>query len=209
VLLTLTHSLNRYHNAVRDGAWSDAGNFCLLDFPVRELSAMNFGIVGFGALGQGVAKVAREFGARVLVSARPGAKSIPEGRVSFTQLLAESDIISLHCPLTESTHGLFGVDEFAVMKDSAILVNTARGGLVDSGALVDALESGSIAAAAIDVLENEPPVHGDPLLDYDGPNLIVTPHVAWATATARQNAIDELAANTKAFLAGEERNRIV
>jgi glycerate dehydrogenase len=209
VLLTLTHSLNRYHNAVRDGAWSGSGSFCMLDYPIRELSAMTFGIVGYGMLGQGVARIAREFAARVLVSARPGAETVPEGRVPFPQLLAESDVISLHCPLTDATHGLFGADEFHAMKDSAILINTARGGLVDSQALVEALTNGAIAAAAIDVLANEPPVDGDPLLDYDAPNLVVTPHIAWATATARQNAIDELAANTRAFLAGEERNRIV
>lgn len=209
VVLTLTHSLNRYHDAVRAGAWPGAANFCMLDYPIRELSAMIFGIVGYGVLGQGVARIAREFGARVLVSARPGAAVVPKGRVPFTQLLAEADVISLHCPLTDATRGLFGATEFAAMKDSAILINTARGGLVDSRALVDALESGAIAAAAIDVLAQEPPVDGDVLLDYDGPNLIVTPHVAWATATARQNAIDELAANTRAFLEGRERNRVV
>jgi glycerate dehydrogenase len=209
VMLTLTHSLNRYHNAVRSGAWSQATNFCLLDFPIRELSAMTIGIVGYGSLGQGVARIAREFGARVLVSARPGRGAVPADRVPFRQLLAESDIISLHCPLTDATRGLFDASEFHEMKNEAILINTARGGLVDSRALVDALAAGEIAAAAIDVLATEPPVDGDPLLDYDGPNLIVTPHIAWATQTARQNAIDELAANTRAFLEGRERNRVV
>ena len=209
VLLTLTHSLVRYHDAVRVGAWPRANSFCMLDFPIRELSAMTVGIVGYGSLGQGVARIAREFGARVLVSARPGAEPAPAGRVPFPRLLAESDVISLHCPLTEATRGLLGAAEFRKMKDDAILINTARGGLVDSRALVDALTRGDIAAAAIDVLSTEPPIDGDPLLDYDGPNLIVTPHIAWATTTARQTAIDELAANTRAFLEGRERNRVV
>ena len=130
-------------------------------------------------------------------------------RVGFDELLAESDVISLHCPLNDATRALFGARQFRAMKRSAILINTARGGLVDSQALADALASGEIAAAAIDVLPVEPPVDGDPLLDYRGDNLILTPHIAWATDEARQNAIDELAANTRAFLDGVERNRVV
>ncbi len=118
-------------------------------------------------------------------------------------------MISLHCPLNDNTQKLFGAAQFAGMKNNAILINTARGGLVDSAALAEALGSGQIAAAAIDVLPKEPPVHGDPLLDYAGDNLIVTPHIAWATNEARQAAIDELAANVAAFLDGRERNRVV
>jgi glycerate dehydrogenase len=209
VLLTLTHSLPRYHDAVRAGDWQRSADFCMLHYPVRELSAMTLGIVGYGALGQGVARIAREFGMTVIVAARPGTDSVPAGRVSFDELLASSDVISLHCPLTDETHELFGAREFRAMKKNAIFVNTARGGLVDSQALADALATGEIAAAAIDVLPKEPPVDGDPLLDYRGENLILTPHIAWATDEARQNAIDELAANTRAFLQGEERNRVV
>jgi glycerate dehydrogenase len=209
VLLTLTHNLNQYHNSVRAGEWQQSTEFCMLNFPIRELSALTFGIVGYGSLGQGVARVAREFGARVLVSARPGADKFPDGRVSFDEVLTGSDVLSLHCPLTEATRNLLGPEQFRAMKNDTILINTARGGLIDSQALVDALASGEIAAAAIDVLPKEPPVDGDPLLDYEGSNLIVTPHIAWATDQARQNAIDELAANTKAFLEGKERNRVV
>ncbi|MGI9224429.1 MAG: D-2-hydroxyacid dehydrogenase [Woeseiaceae bacterium] len=209
VLLTLTHSLNRYHNAVLDGEWQRATDFCMLNFPVRELSAMTFGVIGYGSLGQGVARTAREFGSHILVSARPGTDDVPADRVAFDEVLAVSDVVSLHCPLTDATRNLFGAEQFRAMKNNAILINTARGGLIDSQALVDALTSGEIAGAAIDVLPNEPPVDGDPLLDYSGSNLIVTPHIAWATDRARQNAIDELAANTRAFLEGEERNRVV
>lgn len=209
VLLALTHSLPRYHDSVRAGDWQRSADFCMLHYPVRELSAMTLGIVGFGALGQGVARIAREFGMRVLVAARPGSGAVADGRAGFDQLLAESDVISLHCPLNDATRALFGARQFRAMKRSAILINTARGGLVDSQALADALASGEIAAAAIDVLPVEPPVDGDPLLDYRGDNLILTPHIAWATDEARQNAIDELAANTRAFLDGVERNRVV
>jgi glycerate dehydrogenase len=170
---------------------------------------MTLGVVGYGALGQGVARIAREFGMQVLVSARPGVETVPDDRVGFGELLTGVDVISLHCPLNDDTRNLFGAREFESMKRTAILINTARGGLIDSQALADALESGQIAAAAIDVLPEEPPVGGDPLLDYNGDNLIVTPHIAWATDEARQNAIDELAANTRAFLDGIERNRIV
>ena len=209
VILTLTHSLNRYHNSVRAGEWQRSTDFCMLSFPIRELSAMTIGIVGYGSLGQSVARFAREFGMRVLVSVRPGSDTIPEDRVSFNEMLADSEVVSLHCPLTDDTRKLFGSEQFRAMKNDAILINTARGGLIDSQALVDALAGGEIAAAAIDVLPDEPPVAGDPLLDYEGSNLIVTPHIAWATDRARQNAIDELAANTRAFLEGKERNRVV
>jgi glycerate dehydrogenase len=209
VLLSLTHSLEQYHRSVRAGDWQQSTDFCMLHYPVRELSSMTLGVVGYGALGRGVARVAHEFGMQVLVSARPGADGIPDDRVSFDELLAGSDVISLHCPLTDDTRKLFGAREFAAMKNNAILINTARGGLVDSQALADALATGQIAAAAVDVLPEEPPVNGDPLLDYAGDNLIVTPHIAWATDEARQNAIDELAANTRAFIDGVERNRVV
>ena len=208
-LLTLTHSLNRYHNSVRAGEWQKSTEFCMLNFPIRELSAMTFGIVGYGSLGQAVARVAREFGAQVLVSARPGSDEVPDDRVAFDEVLTMSDVLTLHCPLTEDTRNLLGAEQFRAMKNDAILINTARGGLIDSQALVDALANGEIAAAAIDVLPNEPPVDGDPLLDYEGGDLIVTPHIAWATDRARQNAIDELAANTRAFLEDKERNRVI
>ncbi|HSN51967.1 MAG TPA: D-2-hydroxyacid dehydrogenase [Woeseiaceae bacterium] len=209
VLLALTHSLPRYRDSVRAGDWQRSTDFCMLHYPVRELSAMTLGIVGYGALGQGVARIARAFGMQVIVAARPGTDGVPDGRVGFDELLAGSDVISLHCPLNEATRKLFGAREFRAMKKSAILINTARGGLVDSQALADALANGEIAAAAIDVLPQEPPVSGDPLLDYRGDNLVLTPHIAWATDEARQNAIDELAANTRAFLEGAERNRVV
>jgi len=208
-LLMLTHSLVRFHESVKAGEWQNSDDFCLLSHPVRELSSMTVGIVGYGELGRGVARIARQFGMQVIVSARPGTGDIAADRVSFDDLLRRADVISLHCPLNERTRGLFDADAFARMKSGAILINTARGALVDSQALVDALSSGHLGGASIDVLAHEPPLQGDPILDYDGDNLIVTPHIAWATDEARQNAIDELAANVAAYLRGESRNRVV
>lgn len=208
-MLNLSHNLSNYAADVRQGAWQDTTVFSMLNRPNNQLSAMTLGLVGYGELGRGVARIAEVFGMGVIVSARPGSDTVPGGRVSFDELLARSDVISLHCPLDDATRGLFGAEQFRAMKKTALLINTARGALVDSAALADALREREIGGAAIDVLPEEPPVHGDPLLDYDGDNLMITPHIAWATREARQNAIDELTANVRAFLAGKERNRVV
>ncbi len=207
-LLSLAHNIDRYAADVRAGTWQNADTFCFLTHPISELSEMTLGIVGYGELGQGVARIAKAFGMEVIIAARPGGDEIPDGRVSFDELLERSDAISLHCPLTEAMRGLFGAEQFRKMKNTAILINTARGALVDSEALADALGNGEIRAAAIDVLPKEPPVDGDPLLDYQGDNLIVTPHIAWGTRRARQNAIDELTANIAAWLEGTRRCRV-
>ncbi len=207
-LLNLAHNIDRYAADVRAGAWQDEDKFCFLTHPISELSEMTLGIVGYGELGKGVARIAEAFGMEVIVAARPGRDDVPRDRVSFDELLERSDVISLHCPLNDSTRELFGAEQFDKMKSSAILINTARGALVDSQALVDALSVGEIRAAAIDVLPTEPPVDGDPLLDYEGDNLIVTPHIAWGTRRARQNAIDELTANIAAWLDGKRRCRV-
>ncbi len=209
VLLTLTHRLDAHRRSVARGDWQKARNPFLLEHPIRELTAMTIGVVGYGSLGRGVANVATAFGMDVLVSARPNAPEVPGGRVAFDEVVQRSDVISLHCPLDASTRKLFGAAQFRTMKDTAILINTARGGLVDSQALADALANGDIAAAAVDVLPVEPPVDGDPLLDYDGDNLIVTPHIAWASDEARQNAIDQLAGNVREFADGGDKNRVV
>ncbi len=210
VLLNLTHSIRQYHRIVRGGAWQQADNFCMLEYPIRELSAMTIGIVGHGTLGKGVAEIARQFGMSVMIARRPGQPaSSDDGRFAIDEVLKQCDVVSLHCPLSEETLGLIGAEQLRLMKPNAILINTARGGLVDSSALVEALSNGTIAAAAIDVLPQEPPIDGDPLLDYEGDNLIITPHIAWGTVEARQNAINEVAANVRAFVAGVERNRIV
>lgn len=213
-LLVLTHSLNRVSDDVARGRWQQAKTFCLLNHPIRELAGLRLGVVGYGTLGKAVADMAEAFGMQLLVARRRGAAATSgDGRLSFEDMLAQADVISLHCPLNAETEGLIGSAELSAMKNDALLVNTARGGLVDSAALVAALEAGSIGGAAIDVLAEEPPVNGDPLLDYcrDHPlgPLLLTPHVAWATREARQNALREMAANVSAFQRGAMRNRVV
>lgn len=208
-ILNLAHSLGPYSEDVRAGAWQKAKNFCMLTHPISELSSMTLGIVGYGELGKRVARIAEAFDMEIIIAARTGSGDVPDGRVSTNELLARSDVITLHCPLNDLTRALFGQPEFTAMKNTAILINTARGGLVDSKALANALRRGDIAGAAVDVLPQEPPTDGDPLLDYAGDNLLLTPHIAWGTLTARQNAIDELTANIAAFLDGRERCRVI
>ncbi len=208
-LLNFTRNLQNYNNAVRAGHWEESENFCLMTYPIRELSEMTLGIVGYGELGKGVANLAKNFGMKVIVSARRETKEMNNNRVPFEDILRYADVISLHCPLTDATEGMFSRAEFKKMKSDAILINTARGGLVDPDALLEALKTGEIAAAAIDVLSKEPPVDGNPLLDYDKPNLIVTPHIGWGSKRARQAAIDQLTENIAAFIRGEQLNQVV
>jgi glycerate dehydrogenase len=207
VLLLLTHKLREYDRLVRSGAWQRGEQFCLLDFPIRELVGRKLGVVGFGTLGRGVARAASAFGMEVMVANRPGGAR-RAGRVDLDELLPQVDVLSLHCPLGPATQGLIGAARLARMKRDAVLVNTARGGLVDASALADALRAGTLGGAAIDVLSQEPPVDGNPLLADDIPNLIVTPHIAWAAREARQRCIDEMAANVEDFRRGGRRGRV-
>jgi glycerate dehydrogenase len=208
VLLLLTHRLREYDALVRSGGWQKGEQFCRLDYPIRELMGRRIGIVGHGVLGKGVARAAQAFGMDVLVANRPGGER-HVGRVDLVDLLPQVDVLSLHCPLTPATQGMIGRRELELMKRDAVLINTARGALIDSQALADALRGGTIGAAAIDVLPVEPPVDGNPLLANDIPNLIVTPHIAWAAREARQRCIDEMAANVEDFLRGGHRGRVV
>jgi glycerate dehydrogenase len=207
-LLLLTHKLRKYDALVRSGAWQRGEQFCLLDYPIRELTGRKLGIVGYGALGKGVAHAAQAFGMEVLVASRPGGPPVA-GRHDLGDLLPQLDVLSLHSPLTPATQGMIGARELARMKPDAVLINTARGALVDSAALADALRAGRIGGAAIDVLPQEPPVDGNPLLAGDLPNLIVTPHIAWAARESRQRCLDEMAANVQDFRRGGRRNRVV
>jgi glycerate dehydrogenase len=207
-LLMLTQRLREYDALVRSGAWQRGDQFCLLDFPIRELTGRTMGIVGFGVLGRAVAYAASAFGMNVVIANRPGGER-QTGRVDLDELLPRADVLSLHCPLTPATQGMIGAARLAQMKTDAVLINTARGGLVDPTALADALRAGRLGGAAIDVLAEEPPVNGNPLLAGDIPNLIVTPHVAWAAREARQRCLDELAANVEDFRRGGRRARVV
>lgn len=202
LLLALCTRWPDYRQAVREGRWQQASQFCLLDFPIRELAGKTMGIVGYGELGQGVARVAEAFGMRVLVAQRPGTAETPEDRTPLPVLLPQVDVLSLHCPLTPATRGLIGAWELALMRRDAILINTARGGLVDEALLADALRRGALGGAAVDVLSLEPPVTGNPLLAPDIPNLIVTPHCAWGSRESRQRLVEQLTENIDGWLAG-------
>jgi len=207
--LMLAHAtrLVEYRQAVLDGAWGRSDQFCLLDFPIRELSGRVLGILGYGELGRAVAHVAAAFGMDVLVAQRPGGAPQPD-RLPLAELLPRVDVLTLHCPLAENTRNLIGAGELALMKPDALLINTARGGIVDEEAVAEALRAGVIGGAAVDVLTVEPPRDGNPLLDPSIPNLIVTPHVAWASRECRQRLMQEVAENIRAFAEGRERNRV-
>ncbi len=205
LLLTLTRQLDSYRRRVADGGWSESPDFCLFDAPVDELSGRTLGIVGYGVLGQAVARAAAAFSMNVQVAQRLHGAPVT-GRVALDTLLETSDVVSLHCPLSERTRGLIGAPQLARMKRDAILINTARGGIVDERALVDALQKREIQAAAVDVLEQEPPPPDNPLLSFRSPRLVVTPHMAWASRPARQRLVQEVADNVAAFTRGEPRN---
>lgn len=207
LLLTLNQNLDGYRELLRAGAWRKAPQFTLLDYPIHELASMTLGIVGAGELGSNVARVAEAFGMRVILAERRG-QSPRKERVEFERVLTEADVISLHCPLTPETERLFGANEFRAMKKSAFIINTARGAVIDEAALADALRQGDIAGAGIDVLSEEPPVNGNPLLADDIPNLVLTPHIAWAGVEARQRAIEQMADAIAAFARGERFNRV-
>jgi len=207
LMLALATRYNEYQLSIAEGHWQTSQVFCLLDYPIRELSGKTLGIIGYGELGKAVAEVAKAFGMTVLVSARKGTAP-SAGRVTLEQLLRMSDIITLHCPLTAETANLIDEPEFRVMKPTALLINTARGGIVNESALLSAITNGSIAGAGVDVLVEEPPRNGNPLLSARMQNLIVTPHIAWASVESRQRVINEVALNIDAFLRGETRNLV-
>jgi glycerate dehydrogenase len=210
LILGLTQHVAEYDRLARSGAWSGSRSFALFDHPIRELGGRNLGIIGYGTLGRAVARIGRCLGMKLLVSQRPGDGSQPPaGRMPIPDVIEQSDVLSLHCPLNEATRHLLGADEFRRMKRDAIVINTARGGLIDQQALVEALRAGEIGGAGIDVLPVEPPPADSPLLDPGIPNLIVTPHVAWAAQESRQRAVDQVAENIASFYAGGNLRRIV
>ncbi len=205
VTALLTALATRWHDydaAIRRGNWQRSGTFCLLDYPIAELAGRRLGIVGYGDLGCAVARVAKALGMTVLVAERPGAVDIRPGRLSFESLLAQADALTLHCPLTDASRQLIDADALARMPDHALLINTARGGLVDETALAEALRAKTIGGAGIDVFSREPPPADHPLLADDIPNLIVTPHSAWGSLEARCRLVAQLAENLLAFRDG-------
>ena len=209
LMLSLRRNLFRYQAAVDNGKWQVADQFCLLDHPIEDLNESTLGVIGYGSLGQAVAQLASGIGMNVLVAERKNAVVVRDGRKPFPDVLKRSDVITLHCPLTDETRNLIGWEELQMMKPTAILINTARGGLVDEAALISALKGGIIAGAGFDVLSTEPPRQGNPLLEDDLPNLIVTPHTAWASQQAMRTLADQLVDNLEAFVGGEPKNLVV
>ena len=211
LILGLTQQLAGYAALVRHGAWQRSAMFTMFDYPLRELSGRTLGIVGSGTIGQAVADLGRCFGMRVEFAARFGTPRarVPPARLNLDDLLDQADVLSLHCPLTAATRDMIGAPQLERMKRDALLINTARGGLVDGAALADALRAGEIGGAGIDVLASEPPPGDHPLLAPDIPNLIVTPHVAWAAREARQRALDQVTENVADFLRGGALRRLV
>jgi len=207
MLLALTTRLEEYQRDVYSGDWSRSEFFSLLNHPVRELQGLVMGIVGYGELGRAVASMAQAFGMKILVARRNAADCRPD-RLDLHTLLPQVDVLSLHCPLTAENAGLIGATEIELMKHDAVLINTARGGLVDEAALLAALQQGRLAAAGIDVIEREPPPPDYPLLQQRLPNLIVTPHTAWSSRNARQRVLHEIALNIEAFVQGQPRNQV-
>ena len=192
LMLALRRNLLAFHADVRNGAWQKSEQFCLFTHPVRDLYGSTLGIIGHGAIGKAVQQIALVFGMKVLLAEHKGATAVRNGYTAFDTVLRESDVISLHLPLNEQTRHLIGAAEFACMKPDALLINTARGGLVDEAALLEALRSRHIGGAGFDVLEKEPPTEGHPLLDIDLPNFIMTPHIAWSGREAMQMLADAL-----------------
>ena len=206
LILQLAGRSAQYSHYIKTGQWQQSSFFSNLDFPIMELANKTLGIIGFGHLGQATAKISHAFGMQVIVAERKGQSVIREARVSFDTLIKSSDVISLHCPLTDDNVSMISANELSIMKPTALLINTARGPLIDEKALKQALDNNIIGGAALDVLTQEPPIDGNLLLDYQGDNLIITPHIAWAALEARQRLVTMLSDNIKRCLEKSEKS---
>lgn len=202
LIFALRRAIVPYANSVKRGDWNKSQQFCYFDYPIYDVAGSTLGIVGYGALGKSIGKRAEALGMKIL----PYDVFPQDGLVDFETVLTQSDIITIHVPLTPDTKNMFGAEQFKKMKNSAILINTARGGLVDEAALLEALKSGEIGGAGFDVVAQEPPKDGNILCEADLPNLIVTPHVAWASKQAMQILADQLIDNVENFVAGKPSN---
>ena len=206
LLLELAHHAGHHSRTASEGRWAKCPDYCYWDFPLIELDGLTMGIVGFGRIGQATAELAAAFGMRILVHTRTAPKMLPAQFefVSLEKLFRESDVVSLHCPLTPETNRLINAERLSWMKPSAFLLNTSRGGLIDEAALAEALNAGRLAAAGLDVLSVEPPKDGNALLQAR--NCVVTPHIAWASRAARLRLLQATVENTRAFIGGAARN---
>lgn len=209
LIFALRRSICAYRDAVRAGRWIESDQFCFFDYPIRDLAGATLGIIGDGVLGQAVAGVGRALGMRVLFSGYKGVSGQGSLYTPFEETLAKADVLTLHCPLTPATRNMIGAREFALMHRRPLLINTARGGLVDESAVGAALDAGQIAGAAFDVVSVEPPPMDHPLMQLAArPNFILTPHVAWASEQAIQTLADQLVDNIEAFARGQARNLV-
>ena len=206
LMLTLRRNLLAYRADVASGLWNESKQFCLLTHELHDIRDSTLGVVGFGAIGKSMAQLGQAVGMRVLIAEHKDAQRLRAGRTSFAETLQRSDVLTLHCPLNEQTRDLMSAREFQMMKPNALLINTARGALIEDAALIEALQKGLIAGAGLDVLREEPPRNGSPLLDIDLPNLIVTPHVAWASSEAVQTLADQVIDNIETFVDGRPQN---
>jgi Lactate dehydrogenase and related dehydrogenases len=208
LITNLLGNTHRYQADCQQGAWQKSEMFCRLDYSFNDLQGKTLTIIGGGTLGQAVANVAEAFGANVVMSERKGAPC-RDGRTPFDEAIKTADIISVHCPLTEETRNLITLNEFKVMKPSCIIINTARGGIINEADLTSALEQNIIAGAGVDVLTKEPAELSNPLANYKGSNLLLTPHIAWASTESIVRLVKEVSLNIKAFKQGEPRSRLV
>ncbi|WP_439112526.1 D-2-hydroxyacid dehydrogenase [Hydrogenophaga sp.] len=209
LIFALRRSICAYRDAVRAGRWQEAGQFCFFDHPIRDLAGSTLGVIGDGALGQSVAHIGRALGMRVLMSGHKGRQGQGRLYTPFEETLRQADILTLHCPLNAHTRGMISTPEFAQMAQKPLLINTARGGLVDESAVGAALDAGHISGAAFDVTSVEPPPHNHPFMPLLArPNFILTPHVAWASSEAIQTLADQLIDNVDAFLNGKPANQV-
>lgn len=209
LIFALRRSICAYRESVGAGKWQESAQFCYFDYPIRDLAGSTLGIIGDGALGNAVATIARALGMKVLFSAFKGHAGMGSLYTSFDDVLARSDIITLHCPLTAETRNMMGAEEFEKMERKPLIINTARGGLVDEEALAKALRSGRISGAGFDVVSVEPPPAEHPFMALLAmPNFILTPHVAWASQEAIQGLADQLIDNVEAFVRGAPVNRV-
>ncbi len=201
LILALYTRFLDYQADIRQGKWQSQDQFCLLNHPIRELKGKTIGLVGYGHIAKAVEKIAMAFDMKVLIAqSLASSQPHPSNRLPLKKLLMQSDIVSLHCPLTELSRNLISAQQLEWMKDSAILINTARGGIVNEIDLIDALKNGQIAGAAMDSIEQEPPSPANPIIQAQLPNLIITPHNAWGAVEARQRLVDGTFANMRAYL---------
>lgn len=207
LMLALSRSIIPYHGSVGQGRWRQAGQFCYFDYPIANLAGKVLGVIGDGVLGRAVGRLGEAFGMKVLFSSYKGVDGMGPLYTPFEEVIANSDVITLHCPLTPATRDMIGADEFAAMRRRPLIINTARGGLVNEKALADALQAGQISGAGFDVVSSEPMPEDHPFCALlQRPDFILTPHVAWASAEATQGLADQLVGNIESFIGGSPRN---